>query len=304
MNEALTILIIVAAGATASLLALAVGLLLRRSRHRMAAQLKARPALRKQLAGSGLLRLGYPLLHGLAGPLGAVTPRRLMDEWNDLARRAGRPAGLAGDEFIALAALIGVAAAGFIGGGLFLLAPSSESLLGLCMVIAGPLLVYSSLRARAEAREHHVQMALPYVLDLLVLTLRTGTSLNLALRRVAADYATHPLGHEIDQTLSEIEVGAPRREALARLGERTSVPEMVTLVETINQAQDLGWPMADTLERLAEGMNTNRVVKAQDSAGRAGSLVMIPAMLVMGSAVLLIFGPMIVRILRGDLALS
>ncbi|MEX2214781.1 MAG: type II secretion system F family protein [Phycisphaeraceae bacterium] len=297
-------MILALAGITTMLLTLVVGGVLIRLDRRMRSQIEQRPRLRKAIDENPLIRLTYPLIYALSGPLSAAAPRGMIEQWREMTRRAGAPAGLSAEEHVAISALIGSLAAAFLTGSMLMMTASLDSLLGLSMAIVGPLLIMTTLRARGAAREHQIQMAMPYVLDLMVLTLRSGTSLNLALRRIVADYASHPLGQEIDEALSEIELGAQRREALMRLSDRTRLPEIRDLVETINQAQELGWPMADTLERLAEGMNIARVVKAQDSAGKASSLVMMPAMLVLASAVLLIFGPMIVRILRGDLALS
>jgi len=142
------------------------------------------------------------------------------------------------------------------------------------------------------------------VMDLIVLCLRSGTSLHVALNRVAQDYAGHPVGDEFGQVLLEINLGVPRSQAFRHLVDRVPDLETRELIDTITQAEELGWPLADAIEQLADRLNSQRVVKAQDTAGVAGAMVMLPSALVMASAVLLLFGPTIVRLLREGINLQ
>src|SRR5205814_7600162 len=135
---------------------------------------------------------------------------------------------------------------------------------------------------------------LPYVLDLLVLMLRSGTSMRIALSRIIDDYNRHPIGIEFGQVLAEIDVGSPRTEAFKKMAERLKIPDITALVDSISQSEELGWPLADTLERLADRINAERVLRAQAAAGAAGVYVMLPSTLVLLAAVLLLFAPFIV----------
>jgi len=144
---------------------------------------------------------------------------------------------------------------------------------------------------------------MPYVLDLLVLVLRSGTSLNIALARVVGDYQDHPVGEELGQMLSEIEMGAPRTEAVRRLAERVGHTDISAMAESMVQSEELGWPLADTLERQADRMAAERVLAAQAKAGAAGVWVMLPSTLVLVGAVMLLFGPIIVRYMQGGFRL-
>jgi tight adherence protein C len=138
---------------------------------------------------------------------------------------------------------------------------------------------------------------MPYALDLLVLMLRSGTSLRIALGRVIEDYQAHSLGIELGQVIAEIDVGSPRPEAFKKMADRLKIPDITSLVDAIVQSEELGWPLADTLERLADRINAERILNAQATAGAAGVYVMLPSTLVLMSAVLLLFAPFIVRYL-------
>jgi len=177
------------------------------------------------------------------------------------------------------------------------------SVIGLAALPLGFLLLMASLQNRGEQRQNQILLAMPYVLDLLVLVLRSGTSLNIALARVVGDYEDHPVGEELGQMLSEIEMGAPRTEAFRRLAERVGHTDISALAESMVQSEELGWPLADTLERQADRMAAERVLAAQAKAGAAGVWVMLPSTLVLVGAVLLLFGPIIVRFMQGGFKL-
>lgn len=217
--------------------------------------------------------------------------------------RAGYPGGLDDDELISLGIVLGLvmsALAAFSAGVVF---GPQFGLLGLSFLPAGFLAVVSSLKSKAEARELKIIRSMPYVLDLIVLILRSGTSLGVALQRVVRDYADHPVGEELGQVLAEIEMGSPRVEALRRWAERVRSPDINALADSIVQSEELGWPLADTLERQADRMAAERVLQAQAKAGSAGVMVMIPSTLVLVAAVILLFGPMVIRFLQGGFQL-
>jgi len=218
--------------------------------------------------------------------------------------RAGYPGGLDDDELIALGIVLGVAMAALAGFSLAVFFGTEASLLAVCLLPAGFLVMVSSLKSKAEARENRIVRSMPYVLDLIVLILRSGTSLSVALQRVVRDYADHPVGEELGQVLAEIEMGSPRVEALRRWADRVSSPDVNALADSIVQSEELGWPLADTLERQADRMAAERVLQAQSKAGAAGVMVMIPSTLVLVAAVILLFGPMIVRFLQGGFRLK
>ncbi|QOV88000.1 type II secretion system F family protein [Humisphaera borealis] len=218
--------------------------------------------------------------------------------------RAGYPGGLDDDELLSLGVVLGIVMAVFSGFSAAVVFGPQFALLGIGFLPAGFLVMVSSLKSKAEARELRIVRSMPYVLDLIVLILRSGTSLNVALQRVVKDYADHPVGDELGQVLAEIDMGSPRVEALRRWADRVPSPDINALADSIVQSEELGWPLADTLERQADRMAAERVLQAQSKAGAAGVMVMIPSTLVLVAAVILLFGPMLVRFLQGGFQLK
>ena len=297
----MTIAMILAAclfGAAVSLLALAIWNLVRKRSRRSAEYLTSiRRAEMRQAAlqSSPSFRYALPLIMTLAATIERLGLEPLRQYVHEPYVRAGYPGGLDDDELVAagtlislvLMAMIGFMAVAFFGPAMVWIA-----LVGLPLGFFGMVV---QLKTRAEEREVEILRAMPYVIDLLVLMLRSGTSMRIAMARVIDDYQRHPFGVELGQVLAEIDVGSSREEAFKKMADRLKIPDITSLVDAIVQSEELGWPLADTLERQADRIHSERVLRAQATAGAAGVLVMLPAALVLASAVLLLFSPFIVR---------
>jgi len=243
---------------------------------------------------SPLFRFGLPLFSSLAGTVNRLGLDPLRQYIHDPYVRAGYPGGLDDDEVVAAGVLMaGVCTLGvaFVVTAIFGIAFAWIGLVGIPL---GFMALVAHLQNKGEERQIEIMRALPYTLDLLVLMLRSGTSMRIALARVIEDYSRHPLGIELGQVLAEIDVGAHRADAFKKMAERLKIPDITSLVDAIVQSEELGWPLADTLERLADRISAERVLRAQATAGAAGVYVMLPSTLVLLSAVLLLFAPFIV----------
>lgn len=258
---------------------------------------------RRALENSPLFRFALPWISAIATIISRLELASLRNYFRAPYARAGYPGGLEDDEVISfgvlLSLLLGAIAAFFC---VTLIGPS-YIWIALCLLPLGFLVLIAILQSRAERREAQVMQALPYVLDLIVLILRSGTSLAIALSRAVEDYAEHPIGDELGQVLAEIEMGSPRDVAMKRLGERLNNGDIRALADSIVQSEQLGWPLAETLARQADRIAAERVLRAQAKAGAAGVMVMLPSALVLLAAVILLFGPTIVRLMREGLGL-
>lgn len=252
---------------------------------------------------SSLFRMTLPLVDMCVPPARRIFPASRRAALARHYPEAGFPGGYGDDELAGLALLVSIGLGlclGYLG---VIVAGLTGLALAVGGVALGPLLVSSTIESAAKRRLLLLTLSMPYALDLLVLTLRAGTSLKISMGRMVADYAHHPLGEEFGLVLAETQMGMARPEALRRLAERVNNEDVRTLVNSLNQAEELGWPLADTIERLAERMNQTRLLDAQETAGAAGVKVMLPATLIMVAALILLFGPTIVRALRGEFSL-
>jgi tight adherence protein C len=283
-------------GAVMLLVLAAWGLLQRARGGGIGAPVSMRRAEMRQhaLQESPVFRATLPFISAIGGTVRQIGLEPLRQYVHLPYVRAGYPGGLEDDEVVAVGILLSAVFT-------LLMAFLVTALLGvpfawvaLVGIPAGFLALVAHLQSRGEEREVAIMRAMPYALDLLVLMLRSGTSLRIALGRVIEDYDRHPLGIELGQVIAEIDVGAPRAEAFKKLADRLKIPDITSLVDAIVQSEELGWPLADTLERLADRINAERVLQAQAKAGAAGVYVMLPSTLVLLSAILLLFAPFIV----------
>lgn len=212
--------------------------------------------------------------------------------------RAGWPGGLEDDEIFAIAVVLGVCFACVLGafGGLLQGVPGVivASLVGLA---TGPMLVSASLSGRVRERDKAITRTIPFVLDLLVLTMRAGASLQIALRQVCEDYRGHPIGVEFTATLADIERGSTARQAFVNFANRAPVPIVKYLVDEIVQSDELGRPIATTLERLADQTRVRRVQDATSTAGAAKVAVLAPGVLNLFAVLIVLLAPFGLKIL-------
>jgi tight adherence protein C len=138
---------------------------------------------------------------------------------------------------------------------------------------------------------------MPYVYDLIVMALRSGISIPEALRRVTKDYEHEPIGEELGHVLHEVRLGTPRREALQHMAARIDVPELHQFVQSILQAEELGRPVAEALDRVAGQARTRRWQMIEKKANSAGVMIAVPSMLILIGNLLLLMGPFVLRIL-------
>ncbi|MHC4320546.1 MAG: type II secretion system F family protein [Planctomycetota bacterium] len=204
--------------------------------------------------------------------------------------RAGWPGGLDDDELAGVALLLGVIVA-IVATLLALLVYPLAAPLGLVGLLMGPGLVSGRLTRRAAERDLEISRTMPFVLDLLVLTMRAGAPLNVAMERVVTDYSGHPIGAEFGSVLADMEMGVTKSDALENLAARNPIPAVRTFADDLNQAEELGRPIADALERLSDRSRQRRVQEATEMAGKAKVLVL--------AVLILLFAPFAVRYFYG-----
>ncbi len=245
-----------------------------------------------------------PIVRALADPVARMGPVALREYVRRPYATAGYPGGMEDDEVVALGLIIGSFITVFLAFSAVVLVGPAVAFAALLGFPLGFLALMSTLKTRAANRQADMLRSLPYVLDLIILILRSGTTLGIALARVVDDYKDQPLGDELGQVLAELNMGASKIDAFKSFAKRVNVGDVVSLADSIVQSEELGWPLADTLERLADRLAAERVLRAQATAGAAGGWVMLPSTLVLMAAILLLFGTLIVRILRGEFKLQ
>jgi tight adherence protein C len=137
---------------------------------------------------------------------------------------------------------------------------------------------------------------MPDALDLITVCVEAGLGLDAALARVV-EKSSGPLADELSQTLREVVMGRRRREALIDMAGRTGVEELITFINAIVQAEQLGVSVAQVLRVQAEQIRTRRRQRAELTAREAPIKMLFPLVLFIFPAfMVVILGPAVIRI--------
>lgn len=152
----------------------------------------------------------------------------------------------------------------------------------------------SLTEAAGEKRARAIYRRLPYALDLGVLVLQSGGGLRDALEIVARN--DDPLADEFRLAIKEVDAGASQAIALQNMSNRVGVPALDTIVLAINRGTETGAPMAQTLSTQAELFRKRRLQEIEKMAVEAPTKMTFPNMLVMLSVIVIVMGPVLVKI--------
>ncbi|GBD18321.1 hypothetical protein HRbin27_00816 [bacterium HR27] len=187
-------------------------------------------------------------------------------------------------------------------GALPFLAGSGPALyrLGLPLVMGalGWFLPRTWLSRRIAQRKRAIQRALPDAIDLLVISVEAGLGFDQAMLRVVEKW-DNELTKEFAQTLSEMRMGVPRRQALRDLARRVNVDDLTVFIASLVQADQLGVSVSQVLRAQANQMRLRRRQRAQELAHKAPIKMIFPMVfLIFPALFVVILGPAVPRIME------
>ncbi|MCG5481103.1 type II secretion system F family protein [Sinorhizobium alkalisoli] len=142
-------------------------------------------------------------------------------------------------------------------------------------------------------RQHSIRRAWPDALDLLLICVESGVSMEIALRRVADEIAaqSQQLAEELVLTTAELSFLPDRRVALENLGMRTGLEEVKSVMQALIQADRYGTPIAQALRVLAQESRDQRMTAAEKKAAALPPKLTVP--------MILFFLPVLVAVILG-----
>ena len=210
-------------------------------------------------------------------------------------RRAQYWLGLTANEFIALSflsalliACLGEALSLTLVHGHFLLIPA---------LLLGASLPFVQTQEIVRTRGKEVTRGLPQAIEIAALCMGAGLDFPGALRFLAQPGSgrSDALCQEFSAILEELNLGHTRREALLNFSERVSSRAVRDFVNAVIQAEQRGNPLAKVIQVQGRMLSMHRSVLAEESAARAGVLMIVPMMLLLGCILLFLMGPFIVK---------
>ena len=156
--------------------------------------------------------------------------------------------------------------------------------------------LYRSVRRRHRS----IQIALPFVLDVLTLSVEAGMDFISALQRNCKLRRLDPLNEELLRMTKEIQVGSSRKEALRRMADRVKQPDLKSVAFALIQADELGVSIGAILRIQSEQLRARRFDRAEKLAAEAPVKMLGPLMLCIFPAVFIILlGPVLSQALKG-----
>ena len=254
-----------------------------------------------------LFRLLLPLAPNLTRFFDRPGFTRLRDSAERRLTASGYEGLLTPYEFLALQLLVPVVAGGCAIALLRLLIGIVPGRLGVALLdrqfilYTLILVVYAAypsswLRRVYKVRMRSMERALPFVLDLLTLSVEAGLDFMNAIQRIVERRRIDPLGEELLRMFREVLLGKTRREALRAMADRSGNPDLRTVVSALVQADELGVSIGAMLRIQADQMRTRRFQRAEKLANEAPVKMLFPLVVfIFPSVFIVLLGPVLLH---------
>lgn len=155
------------------------------------------------------------------------------------------------------------------------------------------------LKQAIALRHKLITRALPFVIDLLTLSVEAGLDFMTAIKNIVTRRAPDPLGEELSRVLLEIQLGKTRREALKNMSGRVQQPDIRSLVSALVQADEMGVSIGAILRVQSDQIRTRRFMRAEKAANEAPVKMLFPLVACIFPAVFLVLlGPIVLQMVR------
>ena len=223
---------------------------------------------------------------------------------------AGYDTVLTAQEFLALRVLLPFALAPTLIVFMFLVTsqisgPLGETLRGRQGILFLLLFAYLALRPSTwlkktiKTRHQEIERGLPFVLDLLTLSVEAGLDFMTSIRRLIERRNMDALSEELIRAIREMQVGRTRRDALRDMAHRVQQPDLSSVVSALVQADELGVGIGAILRIQAEQMRTRRFQRAEKMANEAPVKLLFPlTCFIFPCVFLVLLGPIFLEMMK------
>ena len=155
--------------------------------------------------------------------------------------------------------------------------------IGMCIAAAyaGMHLPLMFLKSKIQRRQLSVKRAFPDALDLLLICVESGMSIEAAFKKVSEEIGTQSiaLAEELTLTTAELSYLQERRQAYENLAKRTDLEGVKSVCMALQQAERYGTPLANTLRVMAQENRDMRMTEAEKKAAGLPPKLTVPMIL-------------------------
>lgn len=147
---------------------------------------------------------------------------------------------------------------------------------------------------RVDARKDEITSGFPDALDMMLVCIEAGQSLDQCIVRVARELqASYPaLADEFETVAQEMKAGKDKVTVLNDMGERCGVQDVSSFVTVLIQSASFGTSIAEALRVYAGEMRDKRVMRAEEAANKLPTkMTLATMMLTVPPLLIILVGP-------------
>lgn len=126
------------------------------------------------------------------------------------------------------------------------------------------------IERKVQTREEELENGFPDALDLMLVCVEAGQSLDQSILRVSVEikHANKALAEEFGIVADELRAGKDRITVLRDLGIRCGIPDISSFVTVLVQSANFGTSISDALRVYAFEMRDKRIMRAEEKANK------------------------------------
>ena len=156
------------------------------------------------------------------------------------------------------------------------------------------------LKSKIQKRQTSIKRAFPDTLDLLLICVESGMSIEAALKKVSDEIGSQSvaLAEELTLTNAELSYLPDRRQAYENLAKRTDLEGVKSVCMALQQAERYGTPLANMLRVMAQENRDMRMSEAEKKAAGLPPKLTVPMILFFLPVLfVVILGPAAIKIM-------
>ena len=144
------------------------------------------------------------------------------------------------------------------------------------------------IRGKIKSRQKEIISAMPFVVDMLALSVEAGLDFMAAITKVRERAKPSAITYEFDKLLKEIKVGASRADALRNMSWRVDLIQISSFSATLIAADSVGASIGPILKSLALEIRQKKSSDVEKAGATAATKILFPMLFLIVPAVFVV----------------